>query len=263
MTSIAFFGSHPLGEACLERLADADELSTDLVVTYPRDHDAWWDGSVHERGLELGYPVTTIDEEERVLDQDIDYLISVYYPNILGAELLDHPNEGALNLHQAELPRYRGSNVFSHSIMNARADDHWRHGTTLHVMEPEVDSGAIVDRRFVPITESDTARSLYERTRTASVHLFEEMLPAIATNHVMEMATPQSEYDGERYFHTKDSLNELKEIPLDEFLGADTRTELAIYDRIRALDFPPHEPAWTYLDGRKVYLTASEYDSVR
>ena len=258
MTSIAFFGSHPLGEACLEHLADADELSTDLVVTYPRDHDAWWEGSVHERALDLGYPVATIDEEERVLDLPVDYIISVYYPNILGRELLDHPDVAALNLHQAELPRYRGSNVFSHSIMNAREDGHWQHGTTLHVMEPEVDSGAIIDRRFVPITESDTARSLYERTRAASIRLFEAVLPAIATGHVMDMATPQSEFDGKRYFYTKDSLEGEKEIPRDELLGADKETELAIYDKIRALDFPPHEPAWTDFDGRKVYLTASD-----
>lgn len=260
MTSIAFFGSHPLGLACLERLADADEIETELVVTYPRDHDAWWEGSVHDRALELGYPIATLDEEERVLDLDLDYIISVYYPNILGPDLLDHPEEGALNLHQAELPRYRGSNVFSHSIMNARDDEHWRHGTTLHFMEPEVDAGDIVDRNFVPITESDTARSLYERTRAASIQLFEEMLPAIATGHVTDMATPQEEYDGKRYFYTKDSLDGEKEIPIDEFRGADTETELAIYDKIRALDFPPHEPAWTYLDGRKVYLTASDYD---
>jgi len=262
MPSVAFFGSHPLGEACLEHLNDADELSTELVVTYPHDYESWWDGSVHDKALELELPVVTTEEEERVLDIEVDYIVSVYYPNILGPELLDHPNEAALNLHQAELPRYRGSNVFSHAIMNARRDDHWRHGTTLHVMEPEVDSGAIVDRRFVPITESDTARSLYERTRAASVRLFEEMLPAIATGHVTEMATPQEEYDGKRYFYAKDSLEGLKEIPVEEFLGADTQTELAIYDRIRALDFPPHEPAWTYLDGRKVYLTASDYESL-
>ena len=129
-------------------------------------------------------------------------------------------------------------------------------------MEPEVDAGDIVDRRFVPITESDTARSLYERTRAASIQLFEELLPAIATDHVTDMATPQEEYEGKRYFYTKASLDGEKEIPKDEFLGADKEAELAIYDKIRALDFPPHEPAWTRVGDRKLYLTKSDYESV-
>lgn len=262
MTSIAFFGSHPLGVACLDRLADADDVSVEMVVTYPLDEDSWWDGSVHERALDHGYPVATVGAADCVFELDIDYIISVYYPNILDEEMLAHPTLGALNLHQAELPRYRGSNVFSHSIMNARADDHWRHGTTLHFMAPEVDAGDIVDRNFVPITEADTARSLYERTRSASIQLFEQTLPAIVSGAVTDMATPQSQYEGKRYFYTKDSLDDIKEIPLSKLRGADEPTELEIYDTVRALDFPPHEPAYTYLDGRKLYLTASDYESV-
>jgi methionyl-tRNA formyltransferase len=65
-----------------------------------------------------------IEDEQRLQEYPVEYLISVYYPNILEPELLAHPERGALNLHQAELPRYRRSNVFSHAIMNARPDDH-------------------------------------------------------------------------------------------------------------------------------------------
>lgn len=252
MTRVAFFGSHGLGEACLERLHDAEDVSVELVVTYPRDYDGWWEGSVHDLAVELGYEVATIDEERSVLEYDIDYLLSVYYPNILGPELLDHPNEGALNLHQAELPRYRGSNVFSHAIMNAREDDHWTYGTTLHFMAEDVDAGDIVDRRFVDITEDDTARSLYEKTEEASIELFEASLPKIVSGEVHEMRTPQSEFDGERYFYTKKSLDGEKHVAPEELAG---ETSLALYDKLRALEFPPHEPAYTELDGRRVYLT--------
>jgi methionyl-tRNA formyltransferase len=117
MVSIAFLGSHPLGVACLRRLADASNVSVAVVCTYPSDHDGWWDGSVRDTANELGYPVLALDEQERLFDYSVEYLLSVYCPNVLGPELLSHPERGALNLHQAELPRYRGSNVFSHAIM--------------------------------------------------------------------------------------------------------------------------------------------------
>lgn len=260
MTSVAFFGSHPLGEACLARLHDHPEVSVDLVVTYPRDHDGWWDGSVHERALECGYEVATLDEERRVLDYEIDYLLSVYYPNVLDGELLAHPERRALNLHQAELPRYRGSNVFSHSILNARADDHWRHGTTLHVMVEDVDAGPVVGRKFAPITEEDTARSLYEKVREASIDLFEEYLPHVVSGDIDEMGTPQEAFDGPRYFYAKDSLVDRKEIPVSRLASDDPVVRQDTYDLIRALDFPPFEPAYATLDGRRVRLTASRLD---
>ncbi|WP_232702140.1 methionyl-tRNA formyltransferase [Halobacterium wangiae] len=260
MQTIAFFGSHPLGESCLERLLDHPDVEVDPVVTYPRGYDSWWDGSVHDLTVENDLTVYTLDEERNVLDHDVDYLLSVYYPNILGAELLDHPKELPLNLHQAELPRYRGSNVFSHSIMNARQDDHWKHGTTLHVMAEEVDQGDVIERRFVDIEEEDTARSVYEKTREESIRLFEDLLPKIVSGEIGERRTPQSAFDGERYFYTKESLDGLKEIDRAELV--DPNEEAVLYDRIRALDFPPFEPAYVELDGHRIYLTKNSYEDI-
>lgn len=255
MKTVAFFGSHPLGARCLERLRDHEDIDVSVVVTYPRDHDGWWDGSVNELAREFGYPVLTRAEASRATEYPVDYLLSVYYPDILGPELLAHPDLAAVNLHQAELPRYRGSNVFSHSIMNAREDDHWRHGTTLHVMAESVDAGDVIARKFAEIREDDTARTLYDRVREVSVELFEEMLPRFVAGDLLELATPQSAFEGKRYFYAKDSLDGLKEVDATEL--ADERRETELYDRVRALDFPPHEPAHTRLNGEKVSLTLS------
>jgi methionyl-tRNA formyltransferase len=258
MTSIAFLGSHDLGVACLDRLTAHPEIEVAVVVTYPSNHEGWWEGSVRDRAEELGYPVLSLDEERELLDYDVDYLLSVYYPNILGEEFLSHPREAAVNLHQAELPRYRGSNTFTHAIQNARGDDHWRYGTTMHLMVEQVDAGPIVDRRFVEIRETDTARSLYERTREASVELFEDVLPHLVSGEVHEMATPQEAFDGERYFYLKSDIE--KEIPLDRLAAAsgDEATALGVYDTIRSLDFPPFEPAYTTVAGERVHLTADD-----
>jgi len=262
MPSVAFMGSHPLGERCLDQLTSHDDFDVELVVTYGPNEDTWWDGCLYDRAKQHGHRVVTRSSERVVLEHDVDYLISVYYPNILGEELLAHPDIAPLNLHQAELPRYRGSNVFSHAIMNARDDDHWRYGTTLHVMAPEVDAGDIVARRFVPIAETDTARALYDRVTDASVELFREQLTTLCDEAVHRVATPQTAYNGERYFYTKESLDGEKEIPPARLDADDEATQLAVYDKIRALDFPPFEPAYTELGGRRVYLTATNYEDL-
>lgn len=258
---VAFFGSHPLGEECLRILDKSEKVNIPVVVTYPPDGEHWWSGSVCSLAEDLGYQTLWIEDEENVLNYEFDYLLSVYYPNILSAEMLNHPHEGAINLHQAELPRYQGSNVFSHSILNARNDNYWKHGTTLHFMEEEVDTGDVIDRGFVRITENDTARSLYEKTRNKSIQLFEKTLPKIISGEIHEMRTPQSEFDGPRYFHYKSSLDKLKKIPLEQLTTSDNK--LDIYDKIRALDFPPFKPAYTEINGEEIYLTKSSYEDLR
>ena len=256
MVSVALLGSRPLSRACLELLHKEKEVSVKAVVTYPEGHEGWWDGSLRSKAKEYGYPVV---EEAELFEYDLDYLISVLYYNILDGDLLNHPQYGGLNLHQAELPRYRGSNTFSHAIMNARDDDYWQYGTTLHFMSEEVDEGDIIARNFVEITEEDTSKSLYKKAEQASIDLFEEQLPNIVTGEVESIRTPQSEFDGETYFYNKTSLDEEKEIPLERLTGGKS-TE--VYDKIRALDFPPFEPAYTQIAGKKVYLTKTSYEDL-
>jgi len=85
MTSIAFMGSHPLGEQCLEIATDHPDTDIELVVTYGPDEDNWWDGSLYDLATEMGHDVVTIDEADQVLETDVDYLLSVYYPNTSSA----------------------------------------------------------------------------------------------------------------------------------------------------------------------------------
>jgi methionyl-tRNA formyltransferase len=256
MISVALLGSRPLSQTCLKLLHNHSDISVKAVVTYPEDYEGWWDGSLHAEAQQKGYPIV---EEEEVFNYEIDYIISVLYYDILSKELLNHPTRGGLNLHQAELPRYRGSNTFSHAIMNARSDNYWKYGTTLHFMSENVDEGDIISRKFVDINEHDTSKSLYIKTEQASAELFEEQLSNIVSGKVQTIRTPQSEFDGKTYFYNKNSLTGEKEIPLENIVEDES---YAVYDKIRALDFPPFEPAYTKIAGNKVYLTRTSYEEL-
>jgi methionyl-tRNA formyltransferase len=94
---------------------------------------------------------------------------------------------------------------------------------------------------------------LYEKVNQKSVELVEAHLSHLADRVIEDVATPQEEFEGERYFYSKDSLAGLKRIRPEDL--TDTRNHLKLYDRIRALDFPPFEPAYIELEGKKVHLT--------
>jgi methionyl-tRNA formyltransferase len=222
------------------------------VVTYESIEGKWWTSSLREKAREFGYDLVN---ESDIFQYDLDYIISTLYFKKLPPSVLDHPRKGCINLHQAELPRYRGSNAFSHAIMNARNDDHWEYGTTLHYMNEQLDRGDIIARRFVRIEERDSALSLYQKVKKESITLFNCLLPKVISGEVESMRKSQTEFDGKRYFYDKDSLENCKFIPMSEL--CDPNLEIEIYDKIRALYFPPHTPAYTEIYDEKVYLTPS------
>src|SRR4029078_10124193 len=80
----------------------------------------------------------------------------------------------ALNVHPALLPYNRGATQNVWPLVDGTPA-----GTTLHVMEPEIDTGAIVAQRSVETFPSDTAATLYERLEEASFQLFVQTWPAI------------------------------------------------------------------------------------
>jgi methionyl-tRNA formyltransferase len=249
---IAHFGSRPLSREILRIMHDNPDVEVAAVVTYDSIDDKWWNSSLRDKAREFGYDLI---HESDIIEYDIDYIISTLYFNKLPSSILDHPRKGCINLHQAELPRYRGSNAFSHAIMNARDDNHWEYGTTLHYMNEKLDQGDIIARRFIQIEKNDSALSLYEKVEKESISLFSSLLPKVISGEVENMRTPQTEFDGKRYFYTKDSLQNIKFIPIDRLCNPKLQKEN--YDIIRSLYFPPHKPAYTEIRGAKIYLTPS------
>ena len=80
-----------------------------------------------------------------------DYII-VGSGNILSPAIIETARCGVLNVHPALLPWIRGSGVVGHSIQQAVPV-----GATLHFIDAGIDTGAIIERRLLPIPAKDTA----------------------------------------------------------------------------------------------------------
>jgi len=171
---------------------------------------------------------------------EYDLLISVLYPFIIEGKHIMRAKRGAFNLHEAPLPRWRGCNGYSHAIMVGDRS----YGTTLHVMAPELDAGGVIAVRTFPINPDETAKELYLRTSTHSLDLFKEWLPRIIAGE--NRPIPQSHVE-ESFLNGRASLQPYKELTADA-------TFHEVYDRTRALDFLPWQPAYTTLNGGRYYL---------
>ena len=99
---------------------------------------------------------------------DVDLVILTGYMRILSRPFIKRYRNSILNIHPALLPAFRGMNAFQ------RALDHgvkWT-GTTIHLVDEEVDHGPILYQVPVPVKENDTYESLKARVQRAEYEAY-------------------------------------------------------------------------------------------
>lgn len=112
-------------------------------------------------------------------DFDYDLGLSIMNSAIVPDWELAKPNYGWINLHPAPLPRLPGRMVFYRAIRHAHVFDRWTHGITCHYMTTKIDEGEVIARMDVPISRTDTAQTLFDRTMSMVPAAFEHMIDLV------------------------------------------------------------------------------------
>jgi phosphoribosylglycinamide formyltransferase-1 len=92
-----------------------------------------------------------------------ELVILTGYMRILSPQFVRHYKDRILNIHPALLPSFRGMDAFSQALEYGVK---WT-GTTVHIVDEDVDHGPIVYQRPVRVLESDTHDSLKARIQRA------------------------------------------------------------------------------------------------
>jgi methionyl-tRNA formyltransferase len=210
-TVLAANGS--LGARVARYLHDRGEL-VGLVLHAPeRQRDV--EGLAGELGVAgWHWPATPAS----VAAHEPECLLSVLFGHRFDEEWLAVPSWQPVNLHPGLLPHNAGAHPNVWPLVDASPA-----GTTLHLMTPVIDDGAVLAQCEVPTSPADTAATLYERLMEASYQLLVATWPTIAA------VTPRPlEAGGSR--HRQRELITLDPTPED----------LAVIDRLRARTFPPY-----------------------
>lgn len=172
---------HNVGCVGLEALL-RHGIEVAAVFTHRDDaNENIWFNSVSELAAQNGIPVYSPDDinhplwVSRIREMQPDFLFSFYYRNMVKPPILEIPTLGCLNLHGSLLPKYRGRVPINWALVNGESET----GATLHYMTPKPDDGDIVAQERVPITDDDTARTLFDKVVGASVKLLDTVLPEL------------------------------------------------------------------------------------
>jgi methionyl-tRNA formyltransferase len=165
---LIFAGTPEFAAAALAALIEAGHDVT-LVLTQP-DRPAGrgmklTPGPVKQlavqHGLSVLQPATLKDAEvqAQLAAVNADAMIVAAYGLLLPAAVLTLPRLGCLNIHASLLPRWRGAAPIQRAIL---ADDP-ETGITIMQMDRGLDTGGMLLRAALPITDKDTAQTLHDK----------------------------------------------------------------------------------------------------
>ena len=248
--NVIFLGQGKLSYDCLNTLL-CNQFSEDYhlkcIVTSNKFYKNFLenDSSVEQ----ITFISNSSRNEDLILDAieklEVEVLISVQHRWILSEKILSKLNGNAFNLHNAKLPEFKGYNSISHAIYS----DASKYFVTIHKIDPEVDSGSIVAESGFEISSDETALSLYKKTIPVAKLLFEKFL-LLLSDHSLVLK-PSS---GQGAFYSKNSLDDLRLLKLSD-------CEETLCRKVRAVYFPPYEPAYFLLNDKKIYCLPDNLSS--
>ena len=113
-----------------------------------------------------------------------DWLINAYGTVIVPRSVLRLLPGRALNVHPGPLPEYGGLHMNQWALRNGET----RFGATIHLMEEQIDAGAMVRQDWFDIAPSDTGLTLFNRTQRAAIGLLRDVLGDILAGRVLRPA---------------------------------------------------------------------------
>jgi methionyl-tRNA formyltransferase len=148
---------------------------------------------VHRAALELGIVVRcpkslkSAEEQQKLADLAPDLIVVAAYGLILPQAVLDIPRLGCVNIHASLLPRWRGAAPIQRAILAGDRET----GVTLMQMEAGLDTGPMLLKKSLPITNETTGESLHDALSALGAEMIGPAVDDLANSKMK--ATPQPE----------------------------------------------------------------------
>ncbi len=199
---IVFMGTPPFAVAALDALVKAGHRIVAVYTQPPRPAGRGYavqKSAVHQYADEHGFAVFTPKSLKKDSDAraafaalNADVAVVAAYGLILPQDVLDAPKHGCINIHASLLPRWRGAAPIQRAIL--AGDD--TSGVCIMQMEAGLDTGPVLLRDSVAITDHTTATTLHDDLAAMGGRLI------VDTMAQLETLTPHAQgEEGVTYAH--------------------------------------------------------------
>lgn len=190
------------------------------------------------------------EQLKKLRASNVDWLFNINSTIILSDEILELPQNGALNLHPGPLPAYAGLHTHQWAIRNNEKE----FGVTLHWMETGIDTGDIAFQKMFSLTGKETGLSLFLKCLKEGIELVKIALDFI----VEEKEIPSIKQDlSKRKLYTN-------KMAMDGTINWNMKYH-DLQNFFRAANYKPFESPtytpFTVLDDQKIVFDSVEQDS--
>ena len=136
---------------------------------------------VKETALKYGIPVyqprkiRNPECIEELRKYNADVMVVIAFGQILPKKILEMTPYGCINVHASLLPKYRGAAPIQWSIIEGEAVT----GVTTMQMDEGLDTGDMIMKAEVPVSEDETGETLHDKLAAAGAKLCVETLEAL------------------------------------------------------------------------------------
>lgn len=245
---VIFMGTPEFSVPCLERLiSDGEEVVG--VFTQPdkpkgRGYELSF-SPVKECALKHNIPVFQPNSMkdgkalEIINELKPDLSVVVAFGKILPKEILYAPKYNSVNIHASLLPSYRGAAPIQWSILNGEK----KTGVTSMLMDEGIDTGDMLIKSEVEISENMTAGELHDKLSLLGAEVLSETIKELKSNNLHPVKQD-------------DSLSNYSPMLSKELCPIDfNRTAQEIHNQIRGLS--PWPVATAKLNGKTVKIHSS------
>lgn len=190
---------------------------------------------VKQYALSVGLPILQPErlkdeqflEELRSFNADLQIVVAF---RMLPQVVWDMPPMGTFNLHASLLPQYRGAAPINRAIMNGDKET----GITTFFLTHEIDTGRVIQRRSIPISDNDNVGIIHDKLMTLGAEMVCETVDNLIAGKVE--AIPQEE------LMTDEPLRLAPKIHKETCRIDWSRTVEDLYNHVRGLS--PYPAAW-------------------
>jgi len=238
---------HNMGCAGIEELLNAGFEISAVFTHRDNPNENIWFNSVAEFAGSRGIPVFAPEDinhpvwVNRIKAMEPDFIFSIYYRNIIKADLLSIPPMGAINLHGSLLPKYRGRVPINWAIINGEKTS----GVTLHYMNERADAGDIIAQEKFDICDCDDAKTVFDKAVAAAHTMLKNVLPLIKNGTAPRI--PQNEAEATKFGGRKPADGEIDW----------TKDAVSIRNLVRAVT-RPYPGAFSFLGDRKCFIWSAD-----
>jgi methionyl-tRNA formyltransferase len=193
-----------------------------------------------ENKIPVEQPINFKDPSEinKLKSYNADVMVVAAYGLLLPNTVLNTPKYGCINVHASLLPKWRGAAPIQYSILSGDK----KTGITLMKMDQGMDTGDMLWKGEVNITEDDTSQTLHDK------------LAPLGANALLENLEKIILYPNAEVQNSKLATYAPKIKKSDAMIQWDTCCK-NIHRQIRAMD--PWPGAFSFLNGKRIKIFAS------